>query len=162
MRDLPPGRTDSSLRRLAASMVPAAVGRLKNRDLTLRHKRGQAFQPGHGMASRFATAQSTVAMRRWGPPTIVTLAAMALLTALTGAAAAQTGAPRLTHRGDGAARCRRADHGDRVDQEPAGHFLRCRRLDPARAGVDRHHGTRDAGRRVRRRREGQGPPLDHV
>ena len=40
------------------------------------------------MASRFATAQSTVGMRRWGPPTIVTLAAMALLTALTAAAAA--------------------------------------------------------------------------
>jgi lipoprotein-anchoring transpeptidase ErfK/SrfK len=70
-------------------MAPAAVGRLKNRDLTLRHKREQAFQPGHGMANRFATAQSTVAMRRWGPPTIVTLAAMALLTALTAAAARQ-------------------------------------------------------------------------
>jgi hypothetical protein len=64
-------------------MLPAAVGRFKNRDLTLRHKRGQAFQPGQGMASRFAIAQSTVAMRRWGPPTIVTLAAMALLTAST-------------------------------------------------------------------------------
>ena len=74
-------------------MVPAAVGRLKNRDLTLRHTRGQAFQPGHGMASRFATAQSTVAMRRWGPPTIVTLAAMALLTALTAAAAARQARP---------------------------------------------------------------------
>ena len=74
-------------------MVPAAVGRLKNRDLTLRHKREQAFQPGHGMASRFATAQSTVAMRRWGPPTIVTLAAMALLAALTAAAAARQARP---------------------------------------------------------------------
>ena len=74
-------------------MVPAAVGRLENRDLTLRHKREQAFQPGHGMASRFATAQSTVAMRRWGPPTIVTLAAMALLAALTAAAAARQARP---------------------------------------------------------------------
>ena len=74
-------------------MVPAAVGRFENRDLTLRHKREQAFQPGHGMASRFATAQSTVAMRRWGPPTIVTLAAMALLTALTAAAAARQARP---------------------------------------------------------------------
>ena len=45
------------------------------------------------MASRFATAQSTVAMRRWGPPTIVTLAAMALLTALTAAAAARQARP---------------------------------------------------------------------
>src|SRR6478672_931341 len=69
-------------------MVPAAVGRFENRDLTRRHKRAQAFQPGHGMANRFATAQSTVAMRRWGPPTVVTLAAMALLAALTAAAAA--------------------------------------------------------------------------
>jgi hypothetical protein len=74
-------------------MLPAAVGRFKNRDLTLRHKRRQAFQPGHGMANRFATAQSTVAMRRWGPPTIVTLAAMALLTASTAAAAARQARP---------------------------------------------------------------------
>ena len=29
-------------------------------------------------------------------------------------------------------------------KQPAGHFLRRRGLDPARAGVDRHHGTRDA------------------
>src|SRR6202165_5862821 len=34
------------------------------------------------MVNRFTTAQSAVAMRRWGPPTIVTLAAMAALTAL--------------------------------------------------------------------------------
>ena len=34
-------------------------------------------------------AQSTVAMRRWGPPAIVTLAAMAALTALTADAAAR-------------------------------------------------------------------------
>ena len=74
-------------------MVPAAVGRLKNRDLTLRHKLEQAFQPGHGMASRSATAQSTVAMRRWGPPAIVTLAAVAAVTALTGAATARQARP---------------------------------------------------------------------
>jgi L,D-transpeptidase-like protein len=37
------------------------------------------------MVNRFSTAQSTVAMRRWGPAVIVTLAAMAALTA--GAAA---------------------------------------------------------------------------
>src|SRR6202048_3406636 len=43
------------------------------------------------MVNRFTTAQSAVAMRRWGPPAIVTLAAMAALTALTaGAAARQT------------------------------------------------------------------------
>src|SRR5437868_11265403 len=39
------------------------------------------------MVNRFATAQSTVAMRRWGPPALVTLAAMAALTALTAGAA---------------------------------------------------------------------------
>ena len=72
----------------------AAVSYSKNRDLTLdRRKRGQAFQPGHGMANRFTTAQSTVAMRRWRPPAIVTLAAMAALTALTADAAARQARP---------------------------------------------------------------------
>src|SRR5207342_845216 len=41
------------------------------------------------MVNRFTTAQSTVAMRRWGPAAIVTLAAMAALTALTADAAGQ-------------------------------------------------------------------------
>ena len=45
------------------------------------------------MANRFTTAQSTVAMRRWGPPAIVTLAAMAALTALTADAAARQARP---------------------------------------------------------------------
>jgi len=45
------------------------------------------------MASRFATAQSTVAKLRWGPPTIVTLAVMALLAAFTAGAAAQRARP---------------------------------------------------------------------
>ena len=58
-----------------------------------RRKRGQAFQPGHGMVNRLTTAQSTVAMRRWGPPAIVTLAAMAALTALTADAAAKQARP---------------------------------------------------------------------
>ena len=44
------------------------------------------------MVNRFTTAQSIVAMRRWGPAAIVTLAAIAALTALTAAAAA--GQPR--------------------------------------------------------------------
>src|SRR5438552_578437 len=39
------------------------------------------------MEIRFATARSTVAMRRWGTPAIVTLAAMAALMALTAGAA---------------------------------------------------------------------------
>src|SRR5260370_15990868 len=58
-----------------------------------RRKRGQAFQPGHGMVNRLTTAQSTVAMRRWGPPAIVMLAAMAALTALTADAAARQARP---------------------------------------------------------------------
>src|SRR5262245_11300688 len=33
------------------------------------------------MLSRFSTAQSTAAMRRWGPPAVLTLAAMTALTA---------------------------------------------------------------------------------
>jgi chemotaxis protein histidine kinase CheA len=41
------------------------------------------------MVNRFTTAQSTVAIRRWGPAAIVTLAAMAALTALTAGAAAR-------------------------------------------------------------------------
>src|SRR6267378_2606614 len=45
------------------------------------------------MVNRFTTAQSTVAMRRWGPPAIVTLAAMAALTALTADAAAGQARP---------------------------------------------------------------------
>src|ERR1700694_3023934 len=45
------------------------------------------------MVNRFTTAQSTVAMRRWGPPAIVTLAAMAALTALTVDAAARQARP---------------------------------------------------------------------
>ena len=45
------------------------------------------------MVNRFTTAQSTVAMRRWGPPVIVTLAAMAALTALSADAAARAARP---------------------------------------------------------------------
>ncbi|MGB8139525.1 MAG: L,D-transpeptidase [Pseudolabrys sp.] len=44
------------------------------------------------MVNRFTSAQSTVAMRRWGPAAIVTLAAIAALTALTADAA--VGQPR--------------------------------------------------------------------
>jgi hypothetical protein len=45
------------------------------------------------MVSRFSTAQSTVAMRRWGPPAIAALATMAALTALTADAAAGQARP---------------------------------------------------------------------
>src|SRR3984957_8129091 len=46
------------------------------------------------MVNRFMTAQSTVAMRRWGPPAIVTLAAMAALTAMTADAVARQARPK--------------------------------------------------------------------
>ena len=45
------------------------------------------------MVNRFAMVQSAVTIRRWGPPAIVTLAAMAALTALTADAAASQPRP---------------------------------------------------------------------
>src|SRR5882757_5523113 len=45
------------------------------------------------MVNRFTTAQSAVAMRRWGPPAIVTLAAIVALTVLTAEAAARQARP---------------------------------------------------------------------
>src|SRR5208282_1963642 len=61
----------------------------------LRHRpggiSGSSFL-GHGMTSRFTTAQSTEAIRRWGPPGIVTLAATAALTALILASPAEAAA----------------------------------------------------------------------
>ena len=57
-----------------------------------RRRRGQAFQPGHGMVKRFTTARSTAEMRR---PAMVTLAAMVALTALTADAAARQARPAL-------------------------------------------------------------------
>src|SRR5437762_14067183 len=75
-------------------MLQGLAIKSKNRDLKLdRHKRGQAFRPGHGMVNRFTMAQSTVAIRHWGPPGIVTLVAMAALTALTAGAAARPARP---------------------------------------------------------------------
>src|SRR5207342_3014307 len=45
------------------------------------------------MVNRFTTAQSTVAIRRWGPAAIVTLAAVVALTALTADAAPKQARP---------------------------------------------------------------------
>src|SRR5580700_2933418 len=45
------------------------------------------------MANRLTTAQSTGAIRRWGPPAMVTVAALAALTALTAGAAAKQPRP---------------------------------------------------------------------
>ena len=60
-----------------------------------RRKRGQAFQPGHGMVNRFTTAQSTAAVRRWCAPAIVALAAMAALTVPSADAAAKPARPAI-------------------------------------------------------------------
>ena len=57
----------------------------RHRDLTLDQL--TRITTGLGMGNRFMTAQFTVAVRRWGPTAIVTLAAMATLTALTADAA---------------------------------------------------------------------------
>src|SRR5207247_6370793 len=46
------------------------------------------------MVNRLTTAQSTGAMRRWGPPAIVMLAAVAALTALNADAAARQARPK--------------------------------------------------------------------
>jgi len=90
MRDLPRERAESQ-------QIVVDGGGSKNRDLTLDPlKRGQAYQPGHGMVNRFTAAQSTAAMWRWGPPAIVTLAAMTALTALTAGAAAREARPAPT------------------------------------------------------------------
>ena len=45
------------------------------------------------MVNRFMTAQSTVAMRRWGGPAIVSLTAMVALEALTADATARQARP---------------------------------------------------------------------
>jgi hypothetical protein len=60
-----------------------------------RRKHGPEFRAWHGMTNRFATAQCNSAMSRWGPPTIVTLTAMAVLTALTADAPARQARPSL-------------------------------------------------------------------
>ena len=44
---------------------------------------GQIFQPEQAIVNRLTTAQSTMAIRHWRPAAIVTLAAVAALTALT-------------------------------------------------------------------------------
>ena len=112
------------------------------------------------MVNRFMTAQSTVATRRWGVPAIVTLAAMAALAALTADAAARQARPAPT-----AEATAPREAGEPImaivsigSQQVT--FYDADGRHPARAGVDRHHRTRDAGGRVRHHREAKGPPLD--
>src|SRR6516162_8812858 len=108
------------------------------------------------MLNRFNTTQSIVAMRRWGSPAMVTLAAMAALTVLNTDAAARQGrpateevAPREAGEPIMAIVSIKSQHVTFYDAD--GWILR--------AGVDRHHRTRDASGRLRDHREGQGPPL---
>src|SRR4051794_20552787 len=91
--ELFPERADGPGSESSAWMV-AVASLLK---IAIRHPvdagAGKAFQSGHGMVNRLATAQSSVAMRRRGPPGIIALAAMAALTALTVGAAARQAKP---------------------------------------------------------------------
>jgi hypothetical protein len=111
------------------------------------------------MVNRFLTAQSTAATRRLGGPAIVTLAAMAALVALTADAAARQARPAPTTEATA----------PREAGEPIMAIVSIRSQQVTfydadgwilRAGVDRHHRTRDASGRVRHHREGHGPPLD--
>jgi lipoprotein-anchoring transpeptidase ErfK/SrfK len=70
----------------------AAVSRSKNRDL-IHVGADSRFNRSQGMAHRFARPQSTVQMPRPAPLAIVTLAAIAALTALTADAAARQARP---------------------------------------------------------------------
>jgi hypothetical protein len=115
------------------------------------------------MTNRCTTAQSTEVVRRWAPAAIVTLAATAALTALTAAPPADA-APRQARPEQTTEGAAPRDAGEpimaivsiksqKVTIYDAG-------LGPARAGVERNCGTRDASRRLQRRGEEQGPSLE--
>jgi hypothetical protein len=113
------------------------------------------------------TAQSTVATRRWGGPAIVTLAAVAALAALTADAAARQARPAPTT--EARPNPNTQATAPREAGEPIMAIVSIKTQQVTfydadgwilRAGVDRHHRTRDASGRVRHHREGQGPPLD--
>src|SRR6516165_5487011 len=70
---------------LASSM--AAVGYPEIARDTRSTQARAASSAGHGLVNRFKRAQSTVAIRRWRLPALVTLAAAAALTALSADAA---------------------------------------------------------------------------
>jgi hypothetical protein len=68
-------------------------------DIAISHRSTQArtgISTGDGMIRRFRTAQSTAAMRRFGPTAIAALAAMAALMALTAEALARQARPAPT------------------------------------------------------------------
>ena len=105
------------------------------------------------------TVRSTAAMRNWGFPAIVTLAAMATLAALSEDAAARQAhltppteatAPREAGEPIMAIVSIKTQQVTFYDAD--GWILRA----PVSTGTT---GTRDAGRYLRRHRKGQGPPL---
>ena len=109
-----------------------------------RRKPQQAFNRDMALVNRFMTAQSTMATRRCGVPAIVTLAAIATLAALTADAAVRQARPVPATEATAPRDAREpimAIMAIVSIGEPAGHLLRRRRLDPARAGVDLHHRT---------------------
>jgi len=92
MRELPPKRADSPQERIGG--IDGGYWLSRHRDLTLDSTQARTGIPTrHGMVNRFTTVQSTVAIPRWGPPAIVTLAAMVALTALSPDAAARQPRP---------------------------------------------------------------------
>src|SRR5450631_216724 len=94
MRDLPPERAYTQER---IGVDGGGCWLFQNRDLTLdRPQARRGISTGDGMVNRFTTAQSTVAMRRWGPPALAALAAVAALTALTPDAVAREARPAPT------------------------------------------------------------------
>src|SRR5690349_11053119 len=111
------------------------------------------------MTKRFA-ARPTKVSRRSAASGLASLAALAAFGVLTPKASAKQARPAPSK--EATAPGRRADYGDRLDQVAAGDLVRRRGMDPARAGLDRHDGARDAGRHLRGRRQGERPPLDHV
>jgi lipoprotein-anchoring transpeptidase ErfK/SrfK len=78
------GQPNAAIRKRIGGMVG---GELMQKSFD---RRKQDVQPGHGMANRLAMAQSSVAMRRSGSHAFVTLAATALLAALTSGTAAKS------------------------------------------------------------------------
>ena len=83
MKELPPKRAESPQERIGG-VAGGGCWLSENRDSTLDSMQARTGIPtGRGMENRLTTAQSTVAIRRWGPRAIVTLAAMAALTALS-------------------------------------------------------------------------------
>ena len=111
------------------------------------------------MVNRFMTAQSTVKMRRLGGGAIVTLAAMAVLAALTADAAARQARPVPATEATAPREAREPIMAIVSIKSQQVTFYGRRGMDPARAGVDRHHTTRDGSASRHRHRGSSGGPF---